>query len=189
MRLRSSTRDAWLVAVNANLEAFLQDHASCEKKASGMALSIASHYPDRRELVTEMVALAREELLHFEQVVHALTARGFTLGKDEKDPYIHAMLRFIRRDPEGYFLDRLLLFGVVEARGCERFRILADGVDDGELRDYYAELACAEARHWATFVRLAKAYFDRKAVDERLEQILEHEGAVVAKLAIRSALH
>ncbi|MEL6545504.1 MAG: tRNA-(ms[2]io[6]A)-hydroxylase [Myxococcota bacterium] len=189
MKLRAQTPDQWLAAVNADVGAFLQDHASCEKKASGTALSIASHYPDRRELVKEMVALAREELLHFEQVFELLDARGLSLGRDEKDPYINAMLKNVRRDPDGFFLDRLILFGVVEARGCERFRILANGLDELVLRDYYAELARAEARHWAMFIRLAKRYFAPEVVDDRLQHMLEAEADVLQRMAIRSALH
>ncbi|MEM6531345.1 MAG: tRNA-(ms[2]io[6]A)-hydroxylase [Myxococcota bacterium] len=189
MKLHVQTDPAWLVAVNADVGAFLQDHASCEKKASGTALSIASHYPDRRDLVKEMLALAREELLHFEQVFDLLDARGLTLGRDEKDPYINALLRHLRRDPDGFFLDRLILFGVVEARGCERFRILANGLEDSGLRDFYAELARAEARHWAMFIRLAKQYFDRDKVELRLQEMLELEASVLQATEIRSALH
>ncbi|MEO1482517.1 MAG: tRNA-(ms[2]io[6]A)-hydroxylase [Myxococcota bacterium] len=189
MKLHAVTGPDWLAAVNADVGTFLRDHASCEKKASGTALSIASHYPDRRELVRDMVALAREELLHFEQVFELLDARGLTLGRDEKDPYINALLQHLRRDPDGFFLDRLVLFGVVEARGCERFRILADGLDDTQLRNFYAELARAEARHWAMFIRLAKKYFEPKAVDQRLQEMLVIEADVLVATEIRSALH
>lgn len=189
MRLTSDTSPEWLVAVNANLDRFLQDHASCEKKASGTALHLASHYPDKPELVRSMIALAREELDHFARVYDVLVERNSMLAPDERDPYIRALLKEVRTGSAEFLLDRLLVFGVVEARGCERFRLLGDGVSEPGLRGFYQELARAEAKHWAMFVRLAKLYFPPGEVDARLAELLRVEGELIARSAIRCALH
>lgn len=189
VRLRYCTPPSWVEAVNSDPIRFLQDHASCEKKASGTALHLVSHYPDRPDLVRSMIALAQEELDHFGQVFTLLEQRDAQLGPDERDPYVRGMLKRVRSAPKDFLLDRLLVFGVVEARGCERFRMLAEGFCDVPLRTFYAELARAEAQHWAMFVRLAKTYFEPQAVQERLEALLQAEGALVASLPVRCALH
>ncbi|MEL6341310.1 MAG: tRNA-(ms[2]io[6]A)-hydroxylase [Myxococcota bacterium] len=189
MRLRVDTPESWIKVVSGDVERFLQDHASCEKKAVGTALGLASHYPDRLELVGAMIDLAQEELRHYREVFELLAARGFSMGRDEKDPYIREFLRAVRSGTDDYFLDRLLVFGIVEARGCERFRILADGFGEAGLRGFYRELAQAEARHWALFVRMAKTYFPKDNVDRRLNELLDIEGDIVADLPVRCALH
>lgn len=189
MQLSSFTPPEWLRTVESDLGAFLQDHASCEKKAVGTALTLAAHYPDRPPLVKAMIGLAQEELEHYGLVFGQLEKRGLSIGRDDKDPYIHALLELTRKGTEPYLLDRLLLFGVVEARGCERFRILADGLSDPDLRQFYVTLARAEARHSALFVRLAKQYFAREEVDARLEKLISAEAEIVERLPIRVALH
>ncbi|MEM6274251.1 MAG: tRNA-(ms[2]io[6]A)-hydroxylase [Myxococcota bacterium] len=189
MRLRVDTPESWIDAVNGDVERFLQDHASCEKKAVGTALGLASHYPDRTELVGAMIELAQEELCHYREVFELLSARGLSMGRDQKDPYIRKFLSAVRNGAEDYFLDRLLVFGIVEARGCERFRILADGFGDVALQSFYRDLAQAEARHWALFVRMAKTYFPREDVDRRLDALLDIEGEIVSELPVRCALH
>jgi tRNA-(ms[2]io[6]A)-hydroxylase len=187
-RVRSRTDPAWLDAVRADLGAFLQDHAACERKASATAMTLASHYRDKPELVGAMVDLACEELGHFRRVFELITARGGTLGADSKDLYVGRMLALVRRGPDEYLLDRLLVAGVVEARGCERFRILGEGLE-GELGGVYREFASTEAGHAALFVRLARAYFPAETVHPRLDELLDEEGEVVASLPLRPALH
>jgi tRNA-(ms[2]io[6]A)-hydroxylase len=187
-RVRSRTPPEWLDAVRADLGAFLQDHAACERKASATAMTLASHYRDKPELVRAMVDLACEELGHFRRVFEVIAARGGTLGADTKDLYVGHMLALVRRGPDEYLLDRLLVAGVVEARGCERFRVLAEGLE-GELGGLYREFATTEAGHAALFVRLARAYFPADAVHARLDELLEAEPGIVAKLPLRPALH
>jgi tRNA 2-(methylsulfanyl)-N6-isopentenyladenosine37 hydroxylase len=187
-RVRSQTTAAWAQAVLSDLDSFLQDHAACERKASATAMTLASHYRDKRLLVDAMVALACEELDHFRRVYEIIASRGGTLGPDTKDRYVVDMLGLVRRGPDVYLLDRLLVAGVVEARGCERFRILGEALD-GDLGELYRRFAGGEALHAALFVKLARGYFPDRAVDARLDELLSAEAAVVAALPLRPALH
>ena len=182
LRLRCSTSEAWIEAVIADLDTFLQDHAANERKVSASAMTLAVHYPLRRPLVDAMVRLARDE-----QIVDA---RGQTLGLDAPDPYMRAMRRLMRkRDIEEYLLDRLVVFGVVEARACERFTLLGRALPDPSLRDFYRALARAEARHHGQFLRLAHHYAACRAVSARLGTVLEAEAEIIAALPVRAALH
>ncbi len=187
-RVRSRTPAAWLEAVRSDLAAFLQDHAACERKASATAMTLASHYRDREKLVQAMVDLACEELEHFRRVYAVIAARGGTLGPDAKDLYVGHLLGLVRRGPDEYLLDRLLVAGVVEARGCERFRMLAESLE-GDLADLYRDLATSEASHAALFVKLARAYFSGDLVEGRLDELLLAEAEIIAKLPVRPALH
>jgi tRNA-(ms[2]io[6]A)-hydroxylase len=190
LRLRSPTSPAWAEAVCGDLERFLQDHAANERKVSGSALRLAVQYPERRLLVDAMIALAREELEHFQRVYDLLLARGATLAQDAPDPYMSALRRLMRkRDVDEYLLDRLIVFGVVEARACERFSLLSRRLPDERLRQLYRVLARAEARHHGVFLRLAHRYAPCRAVSTRLAEVLDAEAEVVARLPVRAALH
>lgn len=190
LRLLRPTNPGWVAAVGGNLDAFLKDHAANERKVSGSALTLAVHYPERRPLVDAMVKLAREELAHFGRVYELLCQRGLTLGQDAPDPYMSALRRLMRkRDVEEYLLDRLLVFGVVEARACERFGLLAAALPERALRAFYAELARAEARHHGLFLRLARRYAGAADVAARRAEILDAEAAITARLPLRAALH
>ena len=148
-----------------------------------------SHYPDRAELVSAMVDLAREELQHFSEVYRHMAARGLILGPDGKDPYVHRLSQQYRKGSEAYFLDRLLVAGILESRGCERFGLVAAALPPGSLKDFYLEITRSEARHQGLFVQLALLYFDRAAVESRLDELLEAEALIVADLPPRAALH
>ncbi len=189
MQLRLRTSRLWTEAVLRDFDSFLQDHANCERKASGSAMNMVSHYPDRKELVSAMIDLAREELQHFSQVYRHMADRGVTLGPDRKDPYIHLLSREYRKGSEAYFLDRLLVAGILEARGCERFGLIASALPAGPLNDFYRDITRSEARHQDLFVRLALLYFDPVTVEARLEELLETEARIVAELPPRPALH
>lgn len=188
-RLESATDPAWLQCVLDNFGVFLADHANCERKAAAMALSLVSRYADRPELVDAMIALAREELEHFHAVYHLLAARGLPLLPDSKDPYIGALHKLIRHSQQALLLDRLLVAGVVEARGCERFGRIAEGLPPGELKEFYLEITRSEARHGGLFVRLAKIYFPVPEVETRLAELFLLEADIVAALPLRPALH
>ncbi len=188
MKLRLSTPPEWIDAVLADFDAFLLDHASCERKASASALAFTTQFPDRPRLVEAMIELAREELEHFQQVVRLMAARGLALAPDRKDHYVRRLRGETRQGPDAFLLDRLLVSGIVEARSCERFALLA-GALEGELRDFYRELAGAEARHHALFVRLASDAFDPALVSDRLDELLEAEVRIVAELPLRAAVH
>lgn len=190
LRLRVDTPEAWVEAVLANLDAFLKDHAANERKASVTAMTMAVHYYDRPPLVGAMVELAREELEHFKRVYDLLVARGQTLGQDAADPYMSALHRLLRkRDVEEYLIDRLIVNGVVEARGCERFTLLARALSEPALRDFYRALSRGEARHHGQFLRLAHRYGRCREVKARLAAVLDAEGEIVAGLPVRAALH
>lgn len=172
-----------------DFDAFLVDHAACERKASATALKLVSHYSDRTTLVRELIPFAQEELEHYAQVMTIILDRGLVTRPDEKDPYVTALMKLVERGPERYFLDRLLILGVVEARGCERFGLLADALDPGPLKDFYIEITRSEARHHGLFVRLAKEYFPPDAVQARLDELLDAEAEIVAALPFRAAVH
>jgi len=187
--LRFVTPDAWANAVLDDFDTFLQDHAAAEKKASGMAISMISHYPDRRELVEVMTDLAIEELTHYREVIKWLHARGSQLGADIKDPYILAMRDTIRKGRDVYLLDRLITGGIIEARGAERFGLVAQALPDGQLKKFYQAITNSEKRHYNTFVDLAYLYFDRDTVEKRVDELLDIEAAICRALPIRAALH
>jgi tRNA 2-(methylsulfanyl)-N6-isopentenyladenosine37 hydroxylase len=189
MRLKVATSFAWVEAVLEDFDAFLRDHAACERKASSSALSLVAHYPDRGELVTRCIELAVEELEHFRRVAEWLARRGLALGPDRKDPYMRELARVFRRGSDAYFLDRLLTAGVAEARGCERFGRIAAALPPGELGEFYRELARAEVRHQELYIDLARKYFDAATVEARLDEILDAEALVLGQLPIRAALY
>ncbi len=188
-KLRYPTPQSWTDAVLAEFDLFLIDHAAAEKKASGMANSMLSHYPDKPELVMAMVDLSIEELMHFREVVKILHDRGLHLGPDTKDPYVNALRKHMRKGTEVYFLDRLLVGGIVEARGCERFGLIAQALPPGKMKDFYQSITDSEARHKDLFVDLARIYFSEKVIEERLDFLLDEEAKIVAALPIISALH
>ena len=189
MRLRTPSPKAWLAAVLADFDTFLLDHAACERKASGMAMHLAAHYRDRSRLVETMVDLACEELDHFRQVYRIARDRGLTLTADEKDEYVNAMNALSRRGSEGYFLDRLLLAGIIEARGCERFGLIAEALEEGRLKTFYRQITRSESRHSELFSLLALEYFSASEVRERQAALLDAEAQIVARLPIRARLH
>ena len=145
LKLRYTTPEDWKQVALSDLGAFLQDHAANERKVGHAALSLAVQHPDRRELVDAMIDVSREEMLHFRQVYDLLVARGLTLGIDVPDRYMGALFRTLRRKVvDEYLLDRLVLFGVVEARGCERFRMISEALEPGSLKTFYEELTASE---------------------------------------------
>ncbi len=189
LELRYQTPASWTRTVLADFDHFLIDHAAAEKKASGMAVSMLSHYPDRPELVKAMIDLSIEEMSHFRDVVKIMQTRGLQLGADEKDPYVNRLRQSMRRGSEVYLLDRLVIGGIIEARGCERFGLIGAALEPGKLKSFYQTIASSESRHEALFIDLAIRYFDRDTVYERLDQLLDIEAAIVKVLPHRARLH
>lgn len=189
LRLRIKTDPAWLDVVLSDLNAFLIDHAACERKASATALKLVSHYSDRVALVRELIPFAQEELDHFAQVMEIILDRGLATRPDEKDPYVTALMKLIKRGSDQYFLDRLLVLGIVEARGCERFGLLAEALEPGPLKSFYLDITRSEARHHGIFVRLAREYFPSHIVETRLDELLEEEAKIISTLPLRPAVH
>ena len=188
IRLTPSS-DAWLECVLANFDEFLIDHAANERKASTMAMSLVAHYPDKPDLVREMVDLALEELTHFKQVIRLMQERDLCMTPDVKDLYINKMRHHVRGDTQDYFLDRLLSGAVIEARGEERFRQIADQLKDQKLKAFYIALANSEKGHHQLFLRLALQYFDNQVVDKRLAEWIVIEKTVIESTPVRSRLH
>ena len=181
----------WIQTVMADFPAFLQDHADCERKASAMALSFVAKYPDRTEILPELIETALEELEHFQQVYALMEKRGIQLAKEMKqDPYMKALLPLCHTDPLRRFLDRLLLASIVECRGAERFRLVEEAIEeDAELKIFYRELWVSEAKHGNIFVKMALNYFPEQEVYKRLNELNLAEGKVIEQLELRPALH
>ncbi len=187
--LRYQTTKDWVDTVLSDFNAFLNDHAQAEKKASGMAMSMLSHYPDKPELVSAMIDLSIEELAHFREVLNLMQARDLQLSSDEKDPYVNALRTHIRNGREEYFLDRLLIAAIIEARGCERFGLIGQYHTDPELKKFYQMIADSEAKHHLLFIDLAALYLPVEAIESRLMSLLEIEADIVRDLPLRAALH
>jgi tRNA-(ms[2]io[6]A)-hydroxylase len=187
--LRYATPTAWTDKVLSDFDSFLLDHATAEKKASGMAISMLSHYPDRTELVSAMADLAIEELTHYREVLKWIHQRGLVTGADQKDPYVVEFRKSIRQGREVYLMDRLLTASIIEARGAERFALVADALEEGPLQKFYQSIARSEARHFELFLLLAKQYLEADAIAVRWDELLDIEAAIVSRLPIRAALH
>lgn len=187
--LELATPAGWIDVVIADFDSFLQDHAAAEKKASGMAISMLSHYPDKIELVSTMADLAVEELAHYREVVKWIHARGLVTAADAKDPYVNQVRQAIRKGAETLLLDRLLTASIIEARGAERFAIVAKHLEDGALKDFYLAIAKSEERHYLVFLELAKKYAEQEDVEQRFAELLSVEAQIVKNLPLRAALH
>jgi len=184
------SKTAWVEAVMNDFDAFLQDHLDCERKASSMAMSFIAKYPDRKEIISELIEIGIEELEHFQQVYQLMVKRGIPLPSSMgEDPYLKALLKLCHSGRNERFLDRLLIASVVETRGAERFRLVSEAQTDPELHRFYKILWASEAKHGHVFVKMALNYFDQEQVYQRLEWWIEQEGQVIDNLEIRAALH
>jgi len=196
--LTRSTDATWAALALADLPTLLRDHAHCEMKAASNALSLATRWPEWTDVTRVLVELAEEELRHFRGVLDELTRRGLTLGKPDVDVYAHELRKLtgVGRGgaPEDPLVDRLLVGAVIEARSCERFRLLCDALrargDEPALLDFYEELFASEARHYTTFVDLAtRVKGDASAVRARLDEIARGEGRLVERLGKDATVH
>jgi tRNA-(ms[2]io[6]A)-hydroxylase len=187
--LRVKTAPEWVDVAKSDFDAFLKDHAACERKAAALAMSMVQHYPDKPDLIRGMIDLAMEEMAHFREVMKIMLDRGLQQEDDEKDPYIKQLLKQIRKDGEVYLLDRLLVFSIVEKRGHERFSMMGEALQDPKMKDFYVRLAKAEYRHYTLFVQLAHLYYDADVVQVRLDELLDVEANIVTNLPFRAAVH
>jgi tRNA-(ms[2]io[6]A)-hydroxylase len=154
-----------------------------------MAISMLSHYPDKVELVAAMADLAIEELTHYREVVRWLHRRGLLTSADEKDPYVIEFRKSIRNGTEAYLLDRLLTASIIEARGAERFGLIAGALEPGGLKKFYESITRSEERHYELFLELAALYIEPGLIRQRWQELLEVEAGIVARLPLRAALH
>jgi len=185
-----ASKPEWLDAVMNDFNAFLRDHLDCERKASAMAMSFVAKYPDRVEIIPELIETAIEELEHFQQVYQLMASRGIELTHSiGEDPYVKALIKRCHSGRTERFLDRLLVASVVETRGAERFRLVAEAQSETELHRFYKNLWTSEAKHGHLFAKMALLYFDEKTVYSRLRWWVKQEAEVIDNLAIRPALH
>ena len=189
--LKLPTDPRWVNIVEKNIDDILTDHAFCEQKAASTAISLIVGFPEYTELVSEMTALVREEMGHFKMVHDLIIARGQTLGRDRKDSYVIALLSFF---PKGgsrttQLVHRLLIAALIEARSCERFRLLSEELEDTKLREFYKKLMISEAGHYTMFLKFARQYGDRKEVDEKWESLLVFEAQIMKDLGNQQLIH
>lgn len=188
--LKVDSSPEWINCVLSDFDEFLRDHADCERKASSMAMSFVAKYPDRIEIIPELIATGIEELEHFDQVCQLLLARSIPLPhKIKQDHYVNDLIKKAHSGREERFMDRLLIASIVETRGAERFRMVAERLSDEELKIFYKDLWISEARHGEVFVRMALEYFPEDKVFNRLEWWGDQEAEILCSLPIRSALH
>jgi tRNA-(ms[2]io[6]A)-hydroxylase len=187
--LKIATAPAWAQIAVGDLDAFLTDHASCERKAHAAAMMLVNKYPEYPKLQDNMITLALEELAHFQQVVNILRSRGLTLGADAVDPYVKALLTQVRHGRDTHLLDRLMVVAVVEARSCERFCLLAEALPKSDLKDFYTNFAIEESAHFPLLMRTAKLYFPSQEVEDTLDALLNFETALLPSLPLRPAVH
>jgi len=181
LSLQSASDARWLAQVDAHLDEILIDHAHCEKKAAGVAMNLLFSYVDHLPLARAMTEIVNEELAHFHLVLDLLERRGIRFRKLSPSSYGQRLHAVVRKEEPARAVDRLLVAGLIEARSCERFAVLRDHVADAELREFYGSLFESEARHHATYVRLACDVAPEETVRERLHWLAAEEAAIIAK--------
>ena len=189
--LKLPTDPRWANIAEKNIEEILIDHAYCEQKAASTAISLIVSFPEYPELIDEMIALSREEMGHFKMVHEQLLKRGYVLGRDRKDEYVIQLLSFF---PKGgsrttQLVHRLLIAGLIEARSCERFRLLSEELKDKELAEFYHKLMVSEANHYTMFLRFARKYGEREEVDRKWQDLLDFEAEIMKDLGKDKTIH
>lgn len=187
--LLSTTVPEWIDTVLADFDAFLTDHANCERKANALLMSMIVKYPDRRAMIPRLIELAQEELEHFAETYAFMEKRGLLLSKDTPDPYVNQLLASARHGRDERYIDRLLIASVIESRGAERFRIVAENITDPELAAFYEKLWKCEVKHAHVFVLLLNQEYDEAMINARHQELLALEATIVAGLELRPALH
>lgn len=189
--LKLPTDPRWVNIVEKNIEEILTDHAYCEQKAASTAISLIIGFPEYTELVTEMINLAQEEISHFKMVHDRIVERGWTLGRDRKDDYVLNLMKFF---PKGgsrttQLVHRLLYAALIEARSCERFRLLSEELEDKKLARFYRKLMISEANHYTMFLNFARQYGERIEVDKKWQDLLEYEASLMKDLGKKETMH
>jgi len=189
LHLKSPSNDRWLRQVASHFDEILIDHAHCEKKAAGTALNLIFHYVEDLELCREMAAIVNEELEHFQMVVDLLNRRGIRFRRLKPSQYGRKLNDLVRRQEPQRAVDRLLVAGLIEARSCERFQVLAEHVADSEIAAFYRGLFESEARHHATYTRLAMHFAPEAEVMQRLEELAASEAAIISEGESLARMH
>lgn len=185
--LELPTDPRWINIAEKNIEDILVDHAYCEQKAASSCISLIILYPEKDKLVRALTPVVAEEWSHFERVIEELTKRGYPLGRQRKDEYVEALQKVIRKggNRDQQLMEKLLMNALIEARSCERFRLLWKNIADPELSKFYYELMVSEAGHYRNFIQLAKEYMPEEAVNERWRELLEQEATIINNLDMR----
>lgn len=189
--LKLPTDPRWVNIVEKNIEDILTDHAWCEQKASSTAISLIVSFPEYTDLIQEMIALVKEEISHFKMVHDKILENGWVLGRDRKDEYVMQIIQFF---PKGgsrttQLVHRLLYAALIEARSCERFRLLSEELEDKELAEFYRKLMVSEANHYTMFLSFARQYGNRKDVDQKWNDLLSFEAEVMKDLSKHQSIH
>jgi tRNA-(ms[2]io[6]A)-hydroxylase len=196
--LKLPTDPRWVNIVEKNINEILTDHAWCEQKAASNAISIIVAYPEYTSMVDGLLKIASEELSHFEMVHEKIKARGQVLGRERKDEYVNELYSFVRKGykREIVLMDRLLFSALIEARSCERFRVLSKNIKDKELAKFYHDLMISEATHYTTFIGFAREYGEGSLpdgsmvdVDKRWKEFLEFETGIIRKYGKKETIH
>lgn len=190
-KLKLPTDPRWANIAEGNLEEILTDHAWCEQKAATNAIGLITMLPEYPEIVTELLAIAQEELEHFNQVHEIIKKRGYTFGRTRKDDYVNELVNFIQKggNRDTLIIDKMLFAAMIEARSCERFKVLTENIKDDELREFYKELMISEANHYTTFIGFARQLGNPEQVNKRWEEWLEYEAKVIKSYGNKETIH
>ncbi len=189
-RLKLPTDPRWANIAEGNLEEILTDHAWCEQKAATNSITLITMLPEYPEIVSELLAIAQEELDHFNQVHEIILKRGYQLGRERKDDYVGDLFKFIvQGSRENYIIDRMLFAAMIEARSCERFKVLTENIKDEELKEFYRDLMISEANHYTTFIGFARQLGDPEKVNKRWEEWLEYEAKIIQSYGKKETIH
>lgn len=190
-RLKLPTDPRWANIAEDNLEEILTDHAWCEQKAATNAIGLITMVPEHAEMVTELLAIAQEEMEHFHQVHEIIKKRGGVLGRTRKDDYVNDLLKFIVKggNRTDLLVDKMLFAAMIEARSCERFKVLTENIKDEELRNFYNDLMISEANHYTTFIGFARQIGEPENVNKRWEEWLEYEAQVIQSYGNKETIH
>ncbi|MDY8135775.1 tRNA-(ms[2]io[6]A)-hydroxylase [Aquimarina sp. 2201CG5-10] len=189
--LKLPTDPRWVNIVEKNIKEILIDHAFCEQKAASTAISLIVSFPEYTELVQEMIKLVKEEMSHFKMVHDKIVERGWTLGRDRKDEYVNKLIKFFPKggSRETHLVHRLLYAALIEARSCERFKLLSEELEDQELSKFYRDLMVSEANHYTMFLNFARKYGDREEVDKKWQDLLTFEAKIMKDLGTKETIH
>lgn len=189
-KLKLPTDPRWANIAENNLEEILTDHAWCEQKAATNAIGLITMVPEHTEMVSELTAIAQEEMDHFNRVHELIKKRGGILGRTRKDDYVNDLYKFIiQGSREDYLIDRMLFAAMIEARSCERFKVLTENIKDPELKEFYKELMISEATHYTAFIGFARKLGDPEKVNKRWEEWLEYEAKIIASYGKKDHIH
>lgn len=189
-KLKLPTDPRWANIAEGNLSEILTDHAWCEQKAATNSITLITLLPEYPEIVTELLKIAQEELEHFGQVHEIIKARGYELGRPRKDDYVNDLAKFmIQGSREDLIIDKMLFAAMIEARSCERFKVLTENIKDEELKVFYRELMISEAGHYTTFIGFARQLGNEEKVNKRWEEWLEYEAKVIQGYGKKETIH